>query len=85
MLIWLNALKALVYRSMCEIDPMDFDLLPSWIHFLCFIDDNFLCYFSVHLDSPILYNPLVFFLEDPLGAMRWDPPIFLFSHGKIFL
>jgi hypothetical protein len=81
MLIWLNALKALVYISMCDIDPMDFDLLPSWIHFLCFIDDNFLCYFSVHLDSPILYNPLFFFLslylegsppvEDPWGAMRW--------------
>ncbi len=50
MLIWLNALKPLVYISMCDIDPMDFDLLPRWIHFLCVIDDNLLCYFSIQLN-----------------------------------
>jgi hypothetical protein len=56
MLIWLNALKPLVYISMCDIYPMDFDLFPCWIHFLCVIDGNFLCYFFFSVELHSMYS-----------------------------
>jgi hypothetical protein len=56
MLIWLNALKPLVYISTCDIDPMDFDMLPRWIHFLCVIDDNFLWLFFYSVELHSMYS-----------------------------